>query len=72
MPTTRTAEYSDFTVKVDGEAVTLSTVSAPTVRGRTVVVGLGSAVMAGQDVTVTYTDPSDNDDGKCDPRPSRE
>ena len=54
---------SNFTVKVDGEAVTLSTVSAPTMRGRTVVVGLDTAVTAGQDVTVTYTDPSASDDG---------
>ena len=53
---------SDFTVKVDGEAVTLSTSSSPTVRGRTVVVGLDSAVKAGQDVTVTYTDPSASND----------
>ena len=53
---------SDFTVKVDGELVTLSTSSPPTVRGRTVVVGLDSAVTAGQDVTVTYTDPSASND----------
>ena len=56
---------SDFTVKVDGASVTLSSVSAPTVRGRTVVVGLESAVTAGQDVTVTYTDPSTGDDSSA-------
>ena len=54
---------SDFTVKVDGESVALSSVSAAIVRGRTVVVGLDSAVTAGQDVTVTYTDPTAGDDG---------
>ena len=54
---------SDFTVKVDGESVGLSSVSAAIVRGRTVVVGLDSAVTAGQDVTVTYTDPTAGDDG---------
>ena len=54
---------SDFSVRVDGESVALSTVSPATVRGRTVVVGLDSAVTAGQDVTVTYTDPSAGDDG---------
>ena len=53
---------SDFTVKVDGESVGLSSVSAAIVRGRTVVVGLDTAVRSGQDVTMTYTDPtSDND-----------
>ena len=56
---------SDFTVRVDGESVTLSSVSAPTVRGRTVVVGLERAVTAGQDVTVTYTDPSTSDDSSA-------
>ena len=53
---------SAFTVKVDGESVTLSVASTGAVRGRTVVVGLDSAVTAGQDVTVTYTDPSTGDD----------
>ena len=56
---------SDFTVKVEGESVTLSTSSSPIVRGRTVVVGLDSPVSAGQDVTVTYTDPSGSNDGNA-------
>ena len=53
---------SDFTVIVDGDSVELSTASAPAVRGRTVVVGLDSAVLVGQDVTLTYTDPTDGND----------
>ena len=61
----RPPSNSDFTVKVDGESVTLSTSSSPTVRGRTVVVGLDSAVTAGQDVTVTYTDPSASNDSRA-------
>ena len=56
---------SDFTVKVDGEAATLSSNATPIVRGRTVVVGLENAVMTGQEVTVTYTDPSPGDDGSA-------
>ena len=56
---------SDFTVKVDGEAVTLATNSSPTVRGRTVVIGLEFAVTAGQEVTVTYTDPSTSNDSSA-------
>ncbi len=53
---------SAFTVKVDGESVDLSTASAVIVRGRTVVVGLDTAVLTGQDVTVTYTDPTSGND----------
>ena len=56
---------ADFTVKVQGESVTLSTVSAPSVRGRTVVVGLHSPITAGQDVTVTYTDPTTGNDANA-------
>ena len=53
---------TNFTVKVDGEAVALSSASAVIVRGRTVVVGLDTPVTAGQDVIVTYTDPTDGND----------
>ncbi len=53
---------SDFTVKVDGESVALSVTSTGAVRGRTVVVGLDTAVLTGQDVTVTYTDPTTGND----------
>ena len=52
----------DFTVKVDGESVDLSVTSTGDVRGRTVVVGLDTAVLTGQDVTVTYTDPTSGND----------
>ena len=62
----------DFTVKVDGESVDLSVTSTGDVRGRTVVVGLDTAVLTGQDVTVTYTDPTSGNDQQRDPRPSRE
>ena len=48
-----------FAVTVEGEAADLSSNSPVTVRGRTVSVGLGSAVTADQDVKVTYTDPTD-------------
>ena len=53
---------SDFTVEVDEESVDLSTNSAITVSGRTVVLSLDSAVKELQDVTVTYTDPTSGDD----------
>ncbi len=56
---------SAFTVKVDGQLVTLSVASTGAVRGRTVVVGLESAVTAGQDVTVTYTDPTTGNDDRA-------
>ena len=56
---------SAFTVKVDGESVTLSVASTGAVRGRTVVVGLDSAVRTGQDVTVTYTDPTSGNDNRA-------
>ena len=61
----RGPESSDFTVKVDGEVVSLSTNSSPIVRGRTVVAGLANAVTTGQEVTVTYTDPSTGDDSSA-------
>ena len=56
---------SAFTVKVDGQSVTLSVASTGAVRGRTVVVGLASVVTAGQDVTVTYTDPTTGNDDRA-------
>ena len=55
----RTPASNDFTVTVDGESATVSSV---TVRGRTVILGLDSAVTADQDVTVSYTDPTDGND----------
>ena len=61
----RAPRDTDFTVKVDGESVALSVASTGAVRGRTVVVGLESAVTTGQDVTVTYTDPSASDDNNA-------
>ena len=56
---------TNFTVKVDGESVALSSASTGIVRGRTVVVGLDTPVTAGQDVIVTYTDPSAGDDNNA-------
>ncbi len=53
---------SDFTVTVDEASVDLSSVAPVAVRGRTVVLGLDSAVTAGQDIKVTYTDPTDGND----------
>ena len=53
---------SDFTVKVDGEAVTISTVG---VRVREVRLGLGGAVTEHQGVTVAYTDPTTGDDANA-------
>ena len=50
---------TDFTVKVDGQAVTVSTVG---VRIREVSLGLGGAVTENQGVTVAYTDPTSGDD----------
>ena len=54
-----TPSANDFTVKVDDESVDLSSASPVTVRGRTVILGLETAVTQGQDITVTYTDPTD-------------
>ncbi len=54
-----TPSANDFTVKVDDEAVDLSSASPVTVRGRTVILGLETAVTQGQNITVTYTDPTD-------------
>ena len=62
---TRGPRDTDFTVKVDGESVALSVASTGAVRGRTVVVGLDTPVTTGQDVTVTYTDPSASDDNNA-------
>ena len=53
---------SAFTVTVDDASVDLSSVSPVTIRGRTVVLGLDSAVTAGQDIKVSYNDPTDGDD----------
>ena len=53
---------SDFTVTVDDESVDLSSVSPVTIRGRTVVLGLDSAVTAGQSIKVSYDDRTDDDD----------
>ena len=50
---------NDFAVTVEGEAADLSSNSPVTVRGRTVSLGLDTAVTADQDVKVAYTDPAD-------------
>ena len=55
----RTPASSDFTVTVDGESATISSV---TVRGRTVILGLETAVIEEQDVTLSYTDLTDGND----------
>ena len=52
----------DFTVAVDEQSAALSSNSPVTVRGRTVILGLDSAVTADQDVTVSYTDPTAGND----------
>ena len=59
---TDTPSIGDFTVTVDGESATVSSV---TVRGRTVVLSLDTAVTADQDVVVSYTDPTDGDDANA-------
>ena len=48
----------DFAVTVDGQSAALASGSPVSVRGRTVSVGLETAVTADQDVKVTYTDPT--------------
>ena len=53
---------SDFTAEVDGESADLSSNSPVTLSGRTVALRLASAVRELQDVTVTYTDPTGDDD----------
>ena len=62
LDTVFTPSDTDFTVEVDGTSAALSSTSGVAVRGRTVVLGLDSAVTAGQSVTVTYTDPSTSND----------
>jgi len=62
LDTAFTPSYSDFSVEVDGTSAGLSSTSGVAVRGRTVVLGLETAVTAGQSVTVTYTDPSSSND----------
>ena len=52
----------DFAVTVAGSAADVSSVN---VDGRAVLVGLVSAVTAGQDVKVTYTDPSTDNDANA-------
>ena len=58
----RTPYDSAFTVTVDEQSADLSSSSAVTVRGRTVILGLDSAVTAGQSIKVSYTDPTASDD----------
>ena len=50
-----TPSTNNFEVTVDGASAAISSVD---VRGRTVVLGLDSAVRADQDVVVSYTDPT--------------
>ena len=52
----------DFAVTVAGESASVSSVS---VSGRSVMLVLGSAVTAGQDIRVTYTDPSAGNDANA-------
>ena len=54
-----TPSSGDFAVTVDEQSAALSSSTPVSVRGRTVAVGLDSAVTADQDVSVTYTDPTD-------------
>ena len=58
---------SEFAVTVAGQSVTVSSVN---VSGRDVELHLGSTVTAGQDVSVTYTDPTANDDANATQDPS--
>ena len=58
---------SDFAVAVAGQSVTVSSVD---VSGRDVELQLGSTVTAGQEVSVTYTDPTANDDANATQDPS--
>ena len=57
-----TPSANDFEVTVDDAVVNLASTSSVTVRGRTVVLGLETAVTADQDIKVTYTDPTAGDD----------
>ena len=52
----------DFAVTVDEQSADLSSNSPVSVRGRTLALGLDSAVTADQDVKVSYTDPNDGVD----------
>ena len=65
LDSTKGPEGSAFTVTVDEASADLSLTSPVTVRGRTVVLGLETAVTADQDITVTYTDPTANDDANA-------
>ena len=60
-----TPSTGDFAVTVDEQSAALSSSTPVSVRGRTVALGLDSAVTADQDVSVTYTDPSANNDGNA-------
>ena len=62
LDSTNGPQGSDFTVTVDETSAVVSSTSPVTVRGRTVVLGLETAVTADQDITVTYTDPTANND----------
>ena len=56
------ADGTDFEVKVDGQAVQLAQGSPVTVSDRTVEVLLASAVAEDKAVTITYSDPTGDDD----------
>ena len=58
----RTPLADDFAVTVDEQTAALSSSTPVSVHGRTVALGLGSAVTADQDVKVSYTDPTDGVD----------
>ena len=55
-----TAVNDDFTVTVAGTEATLT--GSPSVSDRAVTLTVGTAITAGQTVTVAYTDPSADDD----------
>ena len=55
----RTPVAGVFVVTVDEQPAALSSGTPVSVRGRTVNLGLANAVTADQDVSVTYTDPTD-------------
>ena len=57
--TSTTAQTSDFSVKVDGSAATISSVATS---GSTVELTLNSAVAYGQTITVAYADPTSGND----------
>ena len=56
---------ADFTVKVGGTAATLDSANPPAVSGSAVTLTLETAVGAGETVTVSYADPTADDDANA-------